>query len=145
MGFNQVFVKFVDICTVLQTLERDLKDMTPMPECSSLIGELQPSRIYLSEPVTDDALEAEMFERSRGEVLESWKTGYCAEDLSANAEFLAVSLRLRRRRLSQQRAYAGADSTARRMPLRANNLLSSRLSSVWGAGTFISSRFTHTK
>ena len=44
MGFNRVFVKFVDICTVLQTLERDLKDVTPMPECSSLMGELQPAQ-----------------------------------------------------------------------------------------------------
>ena len=88
MGFNQVFVKFVDIGTVLQTLERDLKDVSPMPECSSLMGELQPSRTYLSSPVNDDALESEMFERSRCEVLESWKTGYRAKDLSANAEFL---------------------------------------------------------
>lgn len=88
IGFNQVFVKFVDIGTVLQTLERDLKDVTPMPECSSLMGELEPSRTYLSEPVTDDALESEMFERSRCEVLESWKTGCRAKDLYANAEFL---------------------------------------------------------
>jgi methylaspartate mutase epsilon subunit len=88
IGFNQVFVKFVDICTVLQILERDLKDVTPMPECSSLMGKLQPARTYLSTPVTDDALEADMFERGRREVLESWKTGYRAKDLSANAEFL---------------------------------------------------------
>jgi methylaspartate mutase epsilon subunit len=88
MGFNQVFAKFVDIDTVLQTLERDLNDVIPMPECSSIIGELQPSRTYLSAAVTDDALESETFERSRCEVLESWKTGYRAQDLSANAEFL---------------------------------------------------------
>lgn len=88
MGFNQVFVKFVDICTVLQILERDLKDVTPMPECSSLMGKLQPARTYLSSPVTDDALESDMFERGRREVLESWKTGYRAKDLYANAEFL---------------------------------------------------------
>jgi methylaspartate mutase epsilon subunit len=88
MGFNQVFVKFVDICTVLQILERDLKDVTPMPDCSSLLGKLQTSRTYLSAPVTDDALESDMFERSRREVLVSWKTGYRAKDLYANAEFL---------------------------------------------------------
>jgi methylaspartate mutase E subunit len=88
MGFDHVFVKFVDIGTVLQTLERDLKDVTPMPECSSLIGELQPSRTCLPAPVTDYALEPEIFERSRREVLESWKTGQHAKDLSANAEFL---------------------------------------------------------
>ncbi len=88
VGFNQVFMKFVDIETVLRTLERDLNDVPPVPECSSLMGELQPSRINLSESVTDDLLEPDVFERSRGEVLESWKTGYGAKDLSANAEFL---------------------------------------------------------
>lgn len=88
MGFNQVFAKFVDIDTVLQTLERDLKDVTPMPECSSLMGELPTSRIYLSSPVSDDALEWDVFERSRRGVLESWNTGYRAKDLPVNAEFL---------------------------------------------------------
>lgn len=89
MGFNQVFVKFVDLATVLQTLEVDLKDVPPMPECSALMGELEPSRTYLSEPVDDDVLESEMFERSRCEVLESWKTGSRAKDLCVNAEFLS--------------------------------------------------------
>jgi methylaspartate mutase epsilon subunit len=88
MGFDQVFVKFVDIRTVLQILERDLKDVAPMPECPSLMGQLQPPRTYPSTPVTDDALESDIFERGRREVLESWKTGYRAKDLSANAEFL---------------------------------------------------------
>jgi methylaspartate mutase epsilon subunit len=89
MGFNQVFVNFVDVRTVLQTLERDLKDVAPALECPALIGELQPPRAHLSEPVTDDPLETETFERSRHEVLESWKTGHHAKDLSANAEFLS--------------------------------------------------------
>jgi len=89
LGFNRVFVKFVDVCTVLQTLERDLKDVTPMPECSSLMGKLQPSRIYLPSPVTDDVLASDVFERDRCEVLESWKTGYRAKDFYANAEFLS--------------------------------------------------------
>ena len=88
MGFNRVFVKFVDVCTVLQTLERDLGDATPTPECSSLIGKLQPARIHLPSPVTDDVLPPDVFESDRREVLESWKTGYRAKDLHANAEFL---------------------------------------------------------
>jgi methylaspartate mutase epsilon subunit len=88
MGFNRVFVKFVDVCTVLQALERDLKDVIPMPEGSSFMSQLQPVRIHLSSPVTDDALAPDIFERDRREVLESWKTGYRAKDLYANAEFL---------------------------------------------------------
>ena len=87
-GFRQVFEKFVDIDTVLQALERDLNDVTPMPDCASIIGELEASRIYLPAPVSDDALAPDVFERSRREVLESWKTGYRAKDLHANAEFL---------------------------------------------------------
>jgi methylaspartate mutase epsilon subunit len=89
MGFDQVFVKFVDICTVLQILERDLENVAPLPECPSLPGKSQPSRTHLSGPVTDDALAPETFERSRREVLESWKTGHRAKDLYANAEFLS--------------------------------------------------------
>lgn len=88
LGFNRVFVKFVDVSTVLETLERDLKDVTPMPEGSSFMSQLQPARIHLSSPVTDDALAPDIFERDRREVLESWKTGYRAKDLHANAEFL---------------------------------------------------------
>src|SRR5262249_18838173 len=82
MGFNRVFAKFVDVRTVLQTLERDLKDVTPMPECSSLMGQLHAGRIHLASSVTDDVLEFEIFERDRREVLEMWKTGYRAKDLS---------------------------------------------------------------
>ena len=88
LGFDQVFVKFVDISTVLETLERDLKDVTPMPDCSSLMGELQPSRSFLASPVADDVLPPDVFERNRLEVLETWKTGYRAKDLQVNAEFL---------------------------------------------------------
>lgn len=89
MGFHKVFVRFIDICTVLQILERDLENVVPMPECSSLLGQSQPSGTYLSSPVTDDVLASDMFEHSRREVLESWKTGYRAKDLSANAGFLS--------------------------------------------------------
>ena len=88
MGFNRVFVKFVDVCSVLQTLERDLKDVTAMPECSSFMSQLQPARIHLPSPVADDVLAPDIFERDRRQVLESWKTGYRAKDLYANAEFL---------------------------------------------------------
>ena len=88
MGFNRVFVKFVDVSTVLQTLERDLKDVTPMPDGSSFMSQLQPARLHLSSPVTDDVLVPDIFERDRREVLDGWNTGYRAKDLSANAEFL---------------------------------------------------------
>ena len=81
-------MKFVDVCTVLQLLERDLKDVTPMPDCSSLLGQFQPAPIHLSSSVTDDVLEIDVFERDRREVLESWQTGFRAKDLYANAEFL---------------------------------------------------------
>ena len=89
IGFNRVFVKFVDVCTVLQTLERDLEGVTPMPECSSLMGQLQPAPLNLSSSVTDDVVEFDVFERDRRAVLEGRKTGYRAKDLSANAEFLS--------------------------------------------------------
>jgi len=56
------------------------------------MSQLQPPRIQLSSPVADDVLAPDIFERDRREVLESWKTGYGAKDLHANAEFLGRQL-----------------------------------------------------
>ena len=88
MGFDQVFVKFVDVTMVLQTLERDLENTEPVPEYPALQSRTQVETVSLSMPVTDDALEIDVFKSQRVEVLESWKTGSGARDFYANAEFL---------------------------------------------------------
>ncbi|HEX5885396.1 MAG TPA: methylaspartate mutase subunit E [Pyrinomonadaceae bacterium] len=87
MGFNRVFVKFVELTIVLNTIERDLEGVEAVanyPErwkqsvqasCSSGVA-------------SDELLEHETFESRRREVLEHWKTGNAARNLASNAQFL---------------------------------------------------------
>jgi methylaspartate mutase epsilon subunit len=89
MGFDRVFVKFVDIRTVLETLEKDLAGVEPRAFCPTLWKPSTSSNWYFPAPVSDDCLELDTLERGRREVLEGWRTGQAASDLDQNAEFLA--------------------------------------------------------
>lgn len=89
MGFDKVFVKFVDVSTVLQTLERDLQSVTPAADCPTLWEQPSSSGGLLSGKVSEGILESSDFERQRREVLDHWKTGRDARSLEENAEFLA--------------------------------------------------------
>ena len=88
MGFKRVFVKFVDIRSVLQTLERDLDGVEPAADCPTLWEQYRPLEGRLAAPVADDLLDPDDLRRDRLEVLESWKTGHRARHLEENAEFL---------------------------------------------------------
>jgi len=88
VGFNRVFVKFVDVATVLKTLERDLHNVEPSANCPTLWGMPSVESVYLSARVSDEMLEDCLFEQQRLEVLDQWKTGRGAQALEANAEFL---------------------------------------------------------
>ena len=89
MGFNRVFVKFVDIKTVLATLEKDLSSVEPAADCPLLWERSQPTNIHIPAAVSEDRLDLGTFERARREVLDGWKTGIRAKRLDENAEFLA--------------------------------------------------------
>ncbi|MGH9935964.1 MAG: cobalamin-dependent protein, partial [Blastocatellia bacterium] len=88
MGFDRVFVKFVDIRTVLQTLERDLEGVKPLGNYPSLWKRLGRPLSHVAGPVSDERLEAATLEAGRSEALEAWRTGWRARDLAENAEFL---------------------------------------------------------
>jgi methylaspartate mutase epsilon subunit len=88
MGFNRVFVKFVDVLTVLDMLKRDLAEVTPVTECEHLWKQPLLSKRYPTD-VPDRRLNVDEFERERKEVLSLWKTGRQAKDLEANAAFLS--------------------------------------------------------
>lgn len=88
MGFKQVFVKFVDISTVLKILEKDLAGVEPVADCPTLWEPAQMKKTYLSTAVSDEQLEPDILEQSRYEVLQGWRTGRQAKDLRENAEFL---------------------------------------------------------
>jgi methylaspartate mutase epsilon subunit len=88
MGFDRVFVKFVDVNTVLEMLARDLNGTEPMAACDALWQRLQsdsPAQLW---PVTDERLDPTEYERLRVEVLGQWKTGQGAKSFEANAAFL---------------------------------------------------------
>ena len=89
MGFDRVFVKFVDIRTVLAVLERDLQEIEPKAEFPALWEQFNQKRLHLAQPVSDERVEVSTLERERLEVLEQWKTGRRAASLEENALFLA--------------------------------------------------------
>lgn len=88
MGFDRVFVKFVDINTVLRTLEKDLGGVEPRTFCPTLWQRSSSANGYFTSAPSDDCLELDSLERARREVLEGWRTGQRASDLGENAEFL---------------------------------------------------------
>lgn len=70
-GFDRVFVKFVDLSTVLDSLAEALRDREP-----------------ISLDAADGRMSGERFLTERTEVLATWPTGRGAESLEDNAAFL---------------------------------------------------------
>ena len=89
LGFDQVFVKFVDITTVLEVLRKDLDGVEPVPECTALWEQSYNLASNSSASVSDELLEANEFKRARRFVLEQWSTASQARDLEGNAMFLS--------------------------------------------------------
>jgi methylaspartate mutase epsilon subunit len=89
MGFDRVFVKFVDVRTVLQNLERDLHGVEPKADFTNLWEQNRPLDIHSPATTDDGRLANSDFEAQRREVLEGWKTGHQARHLEENAEFLS--------------------------------------------------------
>jgi methylaspartate mutase epsilon subunit len=87
-GFNRVFVKFIDINSVLETLSKDLESVEPVADYPTLWEALKRRELNLPASVSDEVLDPEVFEAARREVLQCWKTGNDAKDLQENAEFL---------------------------------------------------------
>ena len=78
-GFDRVFVKFVDLSTVLATLAHDLKALEPVSSNAADAADTAKKR-----------LGDEPFFAQRREVLAAWPTGREAESLEDNAAFLGA-------------------------------------------------------
>jgi methylaspartate mutase epsilon subunit len=93
MGFDRVFVKFVDVRTVLEVLAADLHGRAPVHAGAALRGPADEGALALAaapgEAPRDDVLERDGFERARRDVLAQWKTGHAARSMEENARFLA--------------------------------------------------------
>ena len=88
MGFNRVFMKFVELTTVLDMLKRDLDGMHAAADYPELWKQTLPAACRFPGVASDSLLEHETFESHRREVLEHWKTGNGARDIAGNAQFL---------------------------------------------------------
>jgi methylaspartate mutase epsilon subunit len=88
MGFNRVFLKFVDLETLLTVLDQDLNGKDATANYPALWQRSLPERSSFAGTASDALLDEETFESSRREVLEQWKTGSGAHGLASNAEFL---------------------------------------------------------
>jgi methylaspartate mutase epsilon subunit len=88
MGFNRVFLNFIELETVLNMLARDLDGKDTVANYPALWGQSMPATRSLPGTASDTLLDNETFESSRQEVLEHWKTGSGARGLAGNAQFL---------------------------------------------------------
>jgi methylaspartate mutase epsilon subunit len=89
MGFDRVFVKFVDIETVMEWVAKDLHQKDPKIIPSAVRSMINPAQAYLDGPVSESKLPEDDLKKTRGEVLQQWNTGIAAADLDANAEYLS--------------------------------------------------------
>lgn len=88
MGFNRVFVNFIELETVLNLLARDLNGTEAVADYPALWEQTLPAQRSFSGTASDTLLDHETFESLRREVLEQWKTGTGARGLASNAQFL---------------------------------------------------------
>lgn len=88
MGFNRVFLNFIELETVLNMLARDLNGTEAVANLPALWEQSMSATRSLPGTALDTLLDNQTFEASRSEVLEHWKTGSGARGLAANAQFL---------------------------------------------------------
>lgn len=88
MGFNRVFMQFIDLTTVMEILDQDLESVQPVADYPELWKQTLPTACHFPGVASDSLLEHETFESHRREVLEHWKTGNGARDMAGNAQFL---------------------------------------------------------
>jgi methylaspartate mutase epsilon subunit len=88
MGFNRVFLNFIELEAVLNTLARDLEGTKAVGNYPALWEQSLPVTRSVPGTASDTVLDHETFASSRREVLEQWKTGSGARGLASNAQFL---------------------------------------------------------
>ncbi|MCB9762329.1 MAG: methylaspartate mutase subunit E [Alphaproteobacteria bacterium] len=88
LGFDRVFVRFVDVERVMEIAAGDLVERAPAGgRLDGLVSLRRPSR-PLSAAFGEGRLADDAFHRERAEVLAAWSTGRGAADLQDNAKFL---------------------------------------------------------
>ena len=88
MGFDRVFIKFHDVTSVLELLDRDLAEVEPIIEMKGVESAYDGLQNETTIELTDCQLCNDDFFSQRLDVLEHWKTGNAAKNLDENAAFL---------------------------------------------------------
>ncbi len=88
MGFNRVFLNFIELESVLNMLAQDLDGKEAVANYPTLWKQTWPVIGSLPGTASDTLLDQELFESSRREVLEQWSTGHGARGLPNNAQFI---------------------------------------------------------
>jgi methylaspartate mutase epsilon subunit len=88
MGFDRVFVKFVDIESVLELVAQDLSEKKARPISPEARKLITPVEVRLEGAVSEEKLEEGDLFKVRREVLQQWRTGAAAADMEANADYL---------------------------------------------------------
>lgn len=89
MGFDRVFVKFVDLREVLEIIGADLNTQKPVGGSAPVLVSNKRAVLASTAVASDDKLDRSVFHDARREVLQGWRTGWQARDMKGNAEFLA--------------------------------------------------------
>ena len=88
MGFHRVFLNFIELAAVLDTVKRDLAGARAVANYPQLWKNALPATGRFPGTASDTLLDHESFESRRREVLEHWKTGNGARSIEGNAQFL---------------------------------------------------------
>lgn len=88
VGFRRVFPKFVDLSVVLDMVEADLNGAEPVRGNQKLWESARSVYLSVFQEQREDKIAASDFEKSRKDVLSTWRTGAAAKNLQENAAFL---------------------------------------------------------
>ena len=88
VGFRRVFPKFVDLSVVLDMVEADLNGAEPVRGNQKLWESARSVYLSVFQEQCEDKIAAADFEKSRKDVLSTWRTGAAAKNLQENAAFL---------------------------------------------------------
>jgi len=88
MGFHRVFVKFVDIGTVLEVLKKDLHNKGSPKTSPHIFEDRSPGFHDRGSGWFEEKIPRDRFLRSRRDILAHWRTGQAARNLEENACFL---------------------------------------------------------
>ena len=88
VGFRRVFAKFVDLSVVMEMVQADLHGTEPIRGNTEIWERARAVYLGTFQEQSEEKIPAADFEKTRKDVLATWKTGAAAKNLEENAAFL---------------------------------------------------------